>query len=254
MLDEKRTLKPGSGLDDTKLGRAAADYVMARLKITNGEQPLPLWFQRGCSPSTEERKPTGAKDPGASSTVDSGEGSGVPAPEGATEGASPVAGEGPPQPPPSQDDEVQVYLDKLSHDTWETLEMAPPEGLLDDHPWIAARQAKKESEAAAKEAEASATAATETTKTTAAEEPVTTGYTKAEKEHALAATEVADTNVKSTKDTPSKSDTGKAPVGKGKKVAPMPPKPSVASKEKAAPPSKASSSKASKKMSRVSPG
>ena len=48
-LEKDRSLKKGAGLDDAQLGRSACDYLMSRLKPSNGKQPLPPWFQRGAS-------------------------------------------------------------------------------------------------------------------------------------------------------------------------------------------------------------
>jgi hypothetical protein len=164
ILDDKRTLekdrsvKKGAGLDDAQLGRAACDYLMARLKPSNGPQPLPPWFQRGAAGSASEEVPAAA--PKGAVSADGAAPDGAAADGAAAASTAPVVAA-------AVLEECQAVVDPLSHDTWAALDRAPcsPE-LLDAHPWVVAWRAKEADanavgalRAAAAAAEAAAAAA-----------------------------------------------------------------------------------------------
>jgi hypothetical protein len=182
ILDDKRTLekdrsvKKGTGIDDAQLGRAACDYLLARLKPSDGAQPLPPWFQRGATgdSSGEEssaEETASAASPDAAEPVNSAKAIGTAAasetPAGAAAEASADSGAtgseaatSVPTPAPGAAvlEECQAVVNCLSHDTWTTLERAPPPDLLEANEWVIAWRAK-EVEAAAEAAKADETAA-----------------------------------------------------------------------------------------------
>lgn len=118
-------MKKGSGLEEDKLGRAVCDYLLSRLKPSNGEQPLPSWFSEGvvdneCGEIPKEV--SGGSSPVVSTTSDASQAESI-----------------------GIRVEQQAIVDKLSHDTWECLEIPAPEGLLDTNQWfISWTERKKE--------------------------------------------------------------------------------------------------------------
>jgi len=179
ILDDKRTLekdrsvKKGTGIDDPQLGRAACDYLLARLKPSDGDQPLPPWFQRGArgdsgaeEGSSVDATSSAALPNGATSTDSANDSSAAAAavlvaPAAAAEagvGAEAAGSEATPttsSPPPRAVvlEECQAVVNCLSHDTWTTLERAPPPDLLEANEWVINWRAK-EAEAAEAAAEA----------------------------------------------------------------------------------------------------
>jgi hypothetical protein len=131
LIDDKRTVKKGSGFDDEKLGRAACDYLLTRLKPSNGEQPLPEWYQ--LNPTTTAATTTTTTTVRTSKSDQATQGndshtlvSDVKPKEAAETAATDTA----------VIMEQQAIIDKLSHDTWELIEKCPPEGLLNENKWF----------------------------------------------------------------------------------------------------------------------
>jgi hypothetical protein len=133
LIDDKRTVKKGSGFDDEKLGRAACDYLLTRLKPSNGEQPLPEWYQLNPAAAAAAATTTTATTVSTSKPDQATQGndsqtlvSDVKPKEAAETAATDTA----------VIMEQQAIIDKLSHDTWELIEKCPPEGLLNENKWF----------------------------------------------------------------------------------------------------------------------
>mmetsp|Transcript_9275 Transcript_9275/g.12157 ORF Transcript_9275/g.12157 Transcript_9275/m.12157 type:complete len:351 (-) Transcript_9275:198-1250(-) len=138
LIDDKKTIKKGTGLDNDSLARAASDYIVARLKPSNGEQPLPLWYQ----PTEQDKEAT---DPGTKETKnevnESTKKEENTNPSSTNESEVIKDGE---KVKESEWIEQQAMLDKLSHDTWEVIERAPTEGTINENRWLKEWNDKKQ--------------------------------------------------------------------------------------------------------------
>ena len=155
---ETKKNKKGGGLDQTKLDSMTAQWLTARLKITDGAKPLPQWFQPLMLHSRGESMEGAAV--GERSSNDDTEETGTPKPALAAEDAKDATNAAAAEETgdglkidekDNVEEEVQVYIEKLSHDTWTALEVKPPMemDLLAKNDWIVRRQAILEEQAVA---------------------------------------------------------------------------------------------------------
>lgn len=135
LVDPKKN-KNNPGLDDNALKNAISDFLVARLNVPSEPQPLPDFWEGSTS---------SASDAGGDASTSQEAGTQVTAVDESSVAEASATADVSGAPP--QYFEAQVQLTKSGTDTWDSLEIPPPEGLELESAWVAAlleRQAAAE--------------------------------------------------------------------------------------------------------------